>query len=52
MHAASLQGLKSRQSRLLQRELGVGALFFVIGLIDVVDGFDGGTANMCEWRTV
>ena len=37
MHAASLQGLKSRQSRLLQRELGIGALLLIIGLVYVVE---------------
>ena len=52
MHAASLQGLKSRQNRLLQRELETGALVFIIGLAYVVDGFDGGTVKVCEWRTV
>lgn len=40
MHAASLQGLKSRQS-----ELGIGAPLFIIGSVYVVDGFDGGTTD-------
>lgn len=40
MHAASLQGLKSRQS-----ELGIGAPLFIISSVYVVDGFDGGTTD-------